>query len=168
LLFNKQAVAFSIELNVGRSIRDTLIMLFSRLIIKKLQNWAVLPDRKPLILRGARQVGKTVAVQLFGKQYDHFINLNLDIQQEGDIFRRNLPVHDIYQAILLKHKIPSDGKPVLLFLDEIQNCPEAVEMLRYFYEKLPDVLVIAAGSLLEIALHKKNRLHHLCLLLYSF
>ena len=156
LLFNKQAVAFSIELNVGRSIRDTLIMLFSRLIIKKLQNWAVLPDRKPLILRGARQVGKTVAVQLFGKQYDHFINLNLDIQQEGDIFRRNLPVHDIYQAILLKHKIPSDGKPVLLFLDEIQNCPEAVEMLRYFYEKLPDVLVIAAGSLLEIALHKKN------------
>ena len=88
MLFNKQAVVFSIELNVGRSARDALIMLFSRLIIKKLQNWAVLPDRKPLILRGARQVGKTVAVQLFGKQYDHFINLNLDIQQEGDIFRR--------------------------------------------------------------------------------
>lgn len=131
-------------------------MLFNRSIIKKLQDWALLPDRKPLILRGARQVGKTVAVQLFGKQYDHFINLNLDIQQEGDIFRRNLSVQDIYQALLLKHRIQAGKKPVLLFLDEIQNCPEAVSMLRYFYEKLPDVLVIAAGSLLEIALHEKH------------
>lgn len=130
--------------------------MFPRLILSQLKDWAASSDRKPLILRGARQVGKTVAVQLFGKQFDHFIHLNLDIPQEGDIFRRKLPIHDLYQAILLRHQITADKRSVLLFLDEIQNCPEAVEMLRYFYESLPKVHVIAAGSLLEIALHEKH------------
>jgi uncharacterized protein len=130
--------------------------MFPRNVLLKLEQWEKSEDRKPLIIRGARQVGKTVAVKLFGERFDRFVYLNLERPGDADLFRRGLSVQDLFQAILLKSK-PSRGRGrTLLFIDEIQNCPEAVESLRYFYEDLPEVPVVAAGSLLEIALHEKN------------
>jgi len=113
-------------------------------------------DRKPLILRGARQVGKTVAVKMFADRFDKFIYLNLDLPADANLFQRKLNIKDLYQAILLRQQIATTEGKTLLFLDEIQNCPDAVDSLRYFYEDLPHVFVIAAGSLLEIALHEKH------------
>ncbi|MCP4378526.1 MAG: ATP-binding protein [bacterium] len=130
--------------------------MFSRNILQVLELWAASGNRKPLILRGARQVGKTVAVKLFAHGFDRFVCVNLDTPGEGDIFLRGLPVEDVFQAICLRQRVKANSGRTLLFLDEIQSCPEAVEYLRYFHEKLPDVYVIAAGSLLEIALHEKH------------
>ena len=130
--------------------------MFPRDLSSKLEQWAVAEDRKPLVIRGARQVGKTVTVKMFGERFESFIYLNLDVSGESDIFRRRLPIQDTFQAILLKSKRSLVKGKTLLFLDEVQNCPEAVESLRYFYEELPHVHVIAAGSLLEIALHDKH------------
>ena len=130
--------------------------MFSREILNRLEQWAGGKDRKPLILRGARQVGKTVAVNLFGERFDQYISLNLELAAEREIFQRGLSVPDLFQAILLKKKAGSNAKRILLFLDEVQNSPEAVESLRYFYELLPDLHIIAAGSLLEVALAEKH------------
>jgi predicted AAA+ superfamily ATPase len=131
-------------------------MPFPRDILLELEKWKSSPNRKPLILRGARQVGKTVAVKMFGERYDKFIYLNLDLPHERIIFEKKLPVQDTFQAILLKHKKNMVDGRLLLFLDEIQECSEAVESLRYFHEDLPNIDVVAAGSLLEIALHQKQ------------
>ena len=130
--------------------------MFPRAVDAKLKAWMDTAGRKPLILRGARQVGKTVAVKLFARHFDHFINLNMDLPADSELFRRRLDIRDLHQAILLKHQISASGGKTLLFLDEIQSCPEAVDSLRYFHEVLPEVFVIAAGSLLEIALHQKH------------
>lgn len=130
--------------------------MFSREIINRLEQWAGGKNRKPLILRGARQVGKTVAVNLFGERFDQYISLNLELEAEREIFQQGLPVPDLFQAILLRKKVGSNSSRVLLFLDEVQNCPEAVESLRYFYELLPRLHIIAAGSLLEVALAEKH------------
>ena len=130
--------------------------MFPREFLLKLEQWAGSKDRKPLVVRGARQVGKTVAVKLFGERFERFIYLNLDLPGDSDIFRRKLSVQETFQAILMKPGLsPVEGQ-TLLFIDEIQNCPEAVEILRYFYEDLPEIHVVAAGSLLEIALHEKH------------
>ena len=130
--------------------------MLPRKIVLPLERWANSPYRKPMVLRGARQVGKTVAVKLFGERYERFIYLDLERAGEADIFLRGLPIDQIFQAILLKSKTPHVEGRTLLFLDEIQNCPEAVENLRYFYEELPEIHVIAAGSLLEVALQEKH------------
>ena len=130
--------------------------MFPRDLLPKLSQWAASENRKPLVIRGARQVGKTVTVKMFGKRFENFIYLNIDIPGEADIFRRGLPVQDTFQAILLKTRRSLVKGKTLLFLDEVQNCPEAVESLRYFHEDLPQIHVIAAGSLLEIALHDKQ------------
>ena len=131
-------------------------VMFPREFLLKLEQWAGSKDRKPLVVRGARQVGKTVAIKLFGERFERFIYLNLDLPGDSDIFRRRLSVQETFQAILMKQRLsPVEGQ-TLLFIDEIQNCPEAVEILRYFYEDLPEIHVVAAGSLLEIALHEKH------------
>jgi len=130
--------------------------MFPRGFLSKLEQWADSEDRKPLVVRGARQVGKTMTVKMFGQRFERFIYLNLDLPGEADIFRRRLPVQETFQAIIIKSRLsPAQGR-TLLFIDEIQNCPEAVEILRYFYEDLPEIHVVAAGSLLEIALHEKH------------
>jgi predicted AAA+ superfamily ATPase len=130
--------------------------MFPREFFSKLEYWADSDNRKPLVLRGARQVGKTVTVKMFGERFERFIYLNLDLPRESEIFRRRLPVRETFQAILIKTPLPRDAGRTLLFIDEIQNCPEAVESLRYFYEDLPEIHVVAAGSLLEIALHERH------------
>ena len=131
-------------------------LMFKRTILRQLQAWKDRPDRKPLILRGARQVGKTTAVELFAEAYDHFIPLNLEKPEEARLFSRDLSARDLMQAIRFHKGLPSIDGRALLFLDEIQNCPEAVHALRYFHEELPEIHVIAAGSLLEVALTQKQ------------
>ncbi len=130
--------------------------MFNRLIVNELQLWAVSSSRKPLVIRGARQVGKTVAVRIFSKGYRHYSELNLEFDENAAFFKRGLKAHEIIQAIKLREHIPDNADSWLLFFDEIQACPEAVEMLRYFYEELPALHVIAAGSLLEVALQREH------------
>jgi hypothetical protein len=130
--------------------------MFKRAVNEQLKSWAESPDRKPLILRGARQVGKTTAVEMFAKEYANYIYLNLENQREAALFAKNLAVTDIYQAILLQKNIVLRSGKVLLFIDEIQFSPDAVRLLRYFYESLPEIHVIAAGSLLEVMAEQKT------------
>lgn len=130
--------------------------MFKRLIIKDLQEWKDSASRKPLVLRGARQVGKTVAIRLFGAHYKSFSELNLEEPNDAALFKRNLSPREIVQAVRLRDGIPMGEESWLLFLDEIQFCPEAVAQLRYFYEQMPAIHIVAAGSLLEIALQRKH------------
>jgi len=124
-------------------------MSFYRKIFKDLNEWKISPYRKPLVLRGARQVGKTTAIKEFGKHFDTFIYLNLELEADRNIFEARLPAESVLQRIYLEKEIHKKGT-TLIFIDEIQNSPEAVELMRYFYEDFPDLFVISAGSLLEI------------------
>ncbi|MBP5450194.1 MAG: ATP-binding protein [Spirochaetales bacterium] len=126
---------------------------FKRKLEEKLNNWRHSANRKPLVIRGARQVGKTTLIRRFGKQFDTFIELNLEKSEDLSLFQRSLNAADLIQYICLTKNIKRNGE-TLLFIDEIQNSPEAVKMLRYFYEEIPDIYVISAGSLLEIMMDK--------------
>lgn len=108
-------------------------------------------NRKPLLIRGARQVGKTTLVREFAKEFSTYIELNLEKEADKKIFEIDDIETLLNAAYLLKQKTPSK-KPTLLFIDEIQESPKAIQQLRYFYEIIPDLFVIAAGSLLEFAL----------------
>ncbi|RPJ14367.1 MAG: DUF4143 domain-containing protein [Desulfobacteraceae bacterium] len=128
--------------------------MFNRSILNKLTEWKNKPDRKPLVLRGARQVGKTTAVKIFSRHFDNYIYLNLEIPEDRNIFKNELAVSELFEAILVIKNIILSKGTVLLFIDEIQNSPFAVKMLRYFYEQKKEIHVIAAGSLLEILLDR--------------
>lgn len=125
-----------------------------RFLDQKLTDWKVSSRRKPLILRGARQVGKTYSLKQLGQV--HFKSMVLvDLERNPNlhsVFEKNLePVRicsDI-EVLLGQRIVPGE---TLLFFDEIQTCPRAIMALRYFYEEMPDLHVVAAGSLLEFAL----------------
>lgn len=124
--------------------------MFKRTAIRYLRQWADRDDRKPLVLRGARQVGKTTLVNLFAKDFDTYIYLNLEEKDTARLFSADYSFGDLLSGIFFMANKPDDTtKRTLIFIDEIQNEPKAVETLRYFYEKRPDLYVIAAGSLLE-------------------
>lgn len=126
-----------------------------RIIDKQLLEWADHSDRKPLIVRGARQVGKTWSVGLLGERRFKGRIHRVDFERNPDwhkIFSENLDVFRILselEIVLNTRIVPGDD---LLFLDEIQSCPRALMSLRYFYEEMPGLHVVAAGSLLEFAL----------------
>ena len=122
---------------------------FNRKILENLRNWKTSPSRKPLVLRGARQVGKTTVIKKFAEEFDSFIYLNLEIAADRKLFENELDVHQLFQMICLEKNISPKGQ-ILLFIDEIQNSPNAVMQMRYFYEDFPELFVISAGSLLEI------------------
>ena len=123
--------------------------MFYREIIKELEQWSNRSNRKPLVMRGARQVGKTTVVNFFARQFDCFLSLNLEKDSDRELFENGTSPEEILTATyLLKGKTKQQGK-ILLFIDEIQNSSKAIAMLRYFYEEMPDLRVIAAGSLLE-------------------
>lgn len=124
-----------------------------RFIDSQLQEWADQKEFKPLLLRGARQVGKTYAVRELGKKFDNFIEINLELNPKArDIFVADLYPQRIVQDLmyLTRQKIVP-GK-TLLFFDEIQIEPKVIQALRYFYEMMPELHVIAAGSLLDFAI----------------
>lgn len=126
-------------------------MKIQRIVYEKLLKWKDASNRKPLILRGARQVGKTTLIREFAKEFGNYIELNLERKADRDLFKTDDINKILNAAYLLKNVSPSD-KPTLLFLDEIQESPKAIQLLRYFYEEKPELYVVAAGSLLEFAL----------------
>jgi hypothetical protein len=126
-----------------------------RFIDRYLQEWKENPERLSLLLRGARQVGKTYSVRKLGSSFSEFVEINFElIPKAKDIFEKDLlPERIIRDLSLLLQKPINPGK-TLLFFDEIQECPNAVKSLRYFYEMLPSLHVIAAGSLLDFIIEE--------------
>ena len=123
---------------------------FTRHITSILDQWKVSHMRKPLVLRGARQVGKTTLINDFAKNYQYFISLNLERASDRRYFTDFDDARLITDALFVANSIPGhQQRQTLLFIDEIQESPEAIALLRYFYEDVPDLHVIAAGSLLE-------------------
>ncbi len=130
-------------------------MNYRRKSLDKLIHWKGNPNKKPLIIRGARQVGKSTLINEFGKEYKYYINLNLEKTKDQSFFvDYGDDVNDIVDAILLNKNLPKDLNNTLLFIDEIQELPIAIKLLRYFYEELPELDVVGAGSLLEFAISK--------------
>jgi len=125
-----------------------------REIEQSLLEWKLRPYRKPLILRGARQVGKTFTVENFAKDhFENYVKINLEEKPEmRKLFDQNDAKLIINQIAIILDKDISAGK-TLLFIDEIQTYSKAIQTLRYFYEQIPDLHIIAAGSLLDFALN---------------
>lgn len=127
----------------------------NRMLILELNKWRKKPIRKPLVLRGARQVGKTTLVEMFAKQFKQYIYINLELAEEKKVFNDFTNIESLVQTIFFNHnKDFSTKSDTLLFLDEIQEVPVALNQLRYFYEKFPEIAVIAAGSMLETIFNK--------------
>lgn len=123
--------------------------MFRRKILDKLEAWKQDEKHKPLILRGARQVGKTTVVNDFGNQFDNYLYFNLERSQNIKLFEMEIPLDDLVNMLYSSlGKVKKQGS-TLIFIDEIQNSPKTIALLRYFYEQRPDLYIIAAGSLLE-------------------
>lgn len=124
-----------------------------RKIENDLREWKKSPNRKPLLLRGARQVGKTHVIRNFAaSSFEKIVEINFEFQPEYKKFFETLDPHQLIKNISTLQNTQIKPGTTLLFLDEIQECPRAIMALRYFYEKMPSLQVIAAGSLLEFAL----------------
>ncbi len=130
-------------------------MYYERLIDKYLSEWAAKDDHKPVLLRGARQVGKSTAVRHLGESFDNYIEVNFEKNPSyKPLFQGDLDVSRIIpQMEAISHEPIRAGK-TLLFFDEIQECPQAIMALRFFREDMPALHVIAAGSLLEFAMEE--------------
>lgn len=127
-------------------------MKIERHISNKLKEWKSSNNRKPLILRGARQVGKTTLVKHFSKTFRHAILLNLEKASDVRFFNDYDSVQTIKDALFFEYNITNNTEDTLLFIDEIQESPKAIQQLRYFYEEIPQIHIIAAGSLLEFSI----------------
>ena len=131
------------------------IMNFKRTIEKYLHEWKRKNRRKPLIIRGARQVGKTTVIKNFATSYKYSILLNLEKKSDIVYFKEYDDVKIIIESLFLSNNIPIESmNETLLFIDEIQESPKAIQLLRYFYEELQELHVVAAGSLLEFVMKK--------------
>jgi predicted AAA+ superfamily ATPase/predicted transcriptional regulator len=129
--------------------------MFYRSLLKELERWRTTSTRKPLVIRGARQVGKTTLVNEFGKQFKQYIYLNLEHSKDAALFQKYSSVQELVTHIFFEKRAQlSDISETLLFIDEIQEDPKVVNLLRYFKEEMPDLPVIAAGSMLETLLGK--------------
>lgn len=130
-------------------------MYCKRLIDKYLLEWASRDMHKPLLLRGARQVGKSTAVRELAKQFDEFVEINFEKEPKYKVlFKDDLDVKRIVPQISAIYGTSIKPRKTLLFLDEIQECPQAIMALRFFKEDMPELHVIAAGSLLDFALRE--------------
>ena len=126
-----------------------------RYAINKLIEWKNSSKRKPLIIRGARQVGKTWLMKEFGKtEYKKVIYINFELDKlMCDLFSIDFDTKRIIEGLELTHS-KIDAQNTLIILDEIQECPKALTALKYFYENTPEYNIIAAGSLLGVAFYK--------------
>lgn len=128
-------------------------MYIERAIDTLLLEWKNSTPRKPLLLRGARQVGKSWAVEHLGDTFDYFIEVNFEKRPEMlDVFQRIHEVHELAASLGMYYNIPVIPGRTLLFLDEIQKSSDAIQSLWSFKEDYPELHVVAAGSLLEFAL----------------
>ncbi len=129
--------------------------MFERNIQNELKKWVLSYPRKPLVIRGARQVGKTTAINQFSAQFKQYIYLNLELPEDRQPFEQFKNLETLLQAIFfLKNKHIDTKSETLLFIDEIQEVPQAIHVLRYLYEQEPTLPVIAAGSMLETLFDK--------------
>lgn len=126
-----------------------------RKIEKYLSEWKLDPYRKPLIIRGARQVGKTYTIDKFAKgNFKHYLKINLEQERNLlKVFESKSPQQIINELTVL-YQVPIIDGETLLFIDEIQMSAQAIASLRYFYEQKPNLHVISAGSLLDITLNE--------------
>ena len=128
-------------------------MYYERIIDRYLSEWATRPIHKPILLRGARQVGKSTAVRHLGESFKYYVEINLEKQSNYiDLFKKDLDVTRIVPQMAAMCGTPIVPNETLLFIDEIQESQEAIMALRYFKEDMPNLHVIAAGSLLEFVL----------------
>ena len=126
-----------------------------RFAIEQMKSWQQNPRRKPLLLMGARQVGKTWLMQEFGKQYfKHVAYIRFDYNERArNAFNEDFDLNRILESISIIGKCPVTAKDTLIILDEIQECPAALTSLKYFCEEAREYSVVAAGSLLGVADH---------------
>ncbi|MBR1550676.1 MAG: ATP-binding protein [Bacteroidales bacterium] len=128
---------------------------YQRHIDEQLIEWKNAPRRMPLLVRGARQVGKTTAVRELGKTFKYYLEINLERQQSlRNLFTDDVDVKKTCANLSATLSVPIVPGETLLFIDEIQSCQAAIRSLRYFKEDYPELHVIAAGSLLEFALEE--------------
>ncbi len=124
-----------------------------RSIDKYINEWIDDPDRKVLLLRGARQVGKTWSIREAGKRFTHYLEINFEMDKSvHKFFNGDLNPDDICSNLATYYNVPIRDGQTLLFFDEIQACLPAISSLRFFHEKRPLLHLAAAGSLLEFAL----------------
>lgn len=125
-----------------------------RKIAQELKNWKMQPKRKPLILMGARQVGKTFAIKQFGQnEYLNTVYLNFeDSPRLCKLFEASLDPEPILKALAIEMNAEIVAGKTLIIFDEVQECPHALNSLKYFCENAPDQHIIAAGSLLGVKL----------------
>lgn len=118
--------------------------------------WKNNPHRLPLLLRGARSVGKTFAIRELGKQFENIIEVNFESDPglAMSLFQQNLDPHRIVRNLMASFQQKIIPGKTLIFFDEIQRAPLAITALRYFYEKMPDQHIVAAGSLLDFAIEQ--------------
>jgi predicted AAA+ superfamily ATPase len=131
-------------------------MDINRSILKKLKAWKESPGRKPLILQGSRQVGKTWLLKHFGKtDFEHLAYFNFDKQQElKQFFTVTKDPKRIIEYLSLVSGVPIRPETTLIVLDEVQECNEALNSLKYFNEEFPEYVIACAGSLLGVALSR--------------
>ena len=128
--------------------------MYYRNILQELQLWRLSKSRKPLLIRGARQVGKTTVINEFARHYQQYIYLNLERKEDAIIFQNYARFSTLVEAVFFLKDKDIQQTDTLIFIDEIQEVPEAVNLLRYFLEDFPQFHVIAAGSLLEAVLNE--------------
>ena len=149
-------------------------MYYERIIDRYLSEWATRPVHKPILLRGARQVGKSTAVRHLGESFKYYVEINLEKQSNYiDLFKKDLDVTRIVPQMAAMCGTPIVPNETLLFIDEIQESQEAIMALRYFKEDMPNLHVIAAGSLLEFVLDEiptfgVGRIHSMYMFPMSF
>jgi len=131
-------------------------MEIKREIQQKLINWKLSTDRKPLIVQGARQVGKTWAIKLFGaNEFEHTAYFNFDEQSElKQFFSQTKDVKRLIQNLSVVYGKPISPQNTLIIFDEIQECNDALNSLKYFCENAPEYAIICAGSLLGVAMSR--------------
>ena len=119
--------------------------------IEKLIEWKNNKNKKPLIIRGARQVGKTWLMREFGeKYYNNFAYINFDRNTRMEqLFSGDLNIERIIQGLKLESGVKINANDTLIIFDEVQEVPNALTSLKYFYENAPEYNIVAAGSLLR-------------------
>lgn len=126
----------------------------SRRFLASLSTWMLTPERRPLVIRGARQVGKSFVVKAFAKaNFEFLAELNFEKNPELKSLFTELDAQKLCRRLSQALNVPIEPGRTLLFLDEVQECPEALLALRYLYEQLPTLHVVAAGSLLDFVLN---------------
>jgi predicted AAA+ superfamily ATPase len=120
-----------------------------------LEQWITDTQRKVLLVRGARQVGKTFSIRELAKKFDHYLEVNFELDKSvQQFFKSDLNPDEICKNLMAYYNVSIEDGKTLLFLDEIQACLPAISSLRFFQEKRPGLHVVAAGSLLEFALQE--------------